>query len=128
MYLKMNKCVPIVLLSVLAGCGSLDQVNNNMQQTNELLQQNTRIMTTSLETVAANTQEVKRSTDTMMQFESTIKENSSLIQRILGQLSEHPLFFPIVFLMILLLLLVPSLILYFAFRSLNKALLANRKK
>lgn len=99
-----------------------------MQHTNELMQENTRVMKTSLETIAANTEEVKRSTDTMMKFESTIKENSSLIQRILGQLSEHPLFFPIVFLAILCLLLVPSLILYFAFRSLKQALLANRKK
>lgn len=95
-----------------------------MQHTNELMQQNTRVMTTSLETIAANTEEVKRSTDTMIKFESTIKENSSLLQRIMGQLSEHPLFFPIVFLVILCLLLVPSLILYFAFRSLNRQISA----
>ena len=110
----------VLLLFVVPGCGSLDQMHSNMQQTNELLKENSRIMTASQETIGTNTEEVRKSTETMMQFQKTIKENSSLVQQILGQLSEHPLFLPIGFFLILLLLLVPSVILYFAFRSLTQ--------
>lgn len=116
----MIKAIAVILLMIVAGCSSIDQMHSNMQQTNELLKENSRIMTASQETIGTNTEEVRKSTETMMQFQKTIKENSSLIQQILGQLSEHPLFFPIGFLLILLLLLVPSMILYFAFRSLTQ--------
>lgn len=127
----MNKIAAFVLLCLLAGCGSLDQTNANMERANALLQENSHVMSRSLDTIGENTKEVRRSTETMMQFESTIKENSSLLQRILGQLSKHPLFFPIVFFAILLLLLIPSVILYFAFKSLYRqmgALLAKKEK
>ncbi len=123
-----KKSIAIVLLSIISGCSSMDKMNDNMQQSNALMQENARVMNTSIATIGANTEEVRGCTETMQAFQSTIEESSSLLQRTLGQLSAHPLFFPMVFLCVLLLLVLPSGIFYFAFWSLNKQIRPLLKK
>jgi hypothetical protein len=123
-----KKSIAIVLLCIIAGCSSIDKMNDNMQQSNALMLENARVMNTSLATIGTNTEEVRRSTETMQAFQSTIEESSSLLQRTLGQLSAHPLFFPMAFLSVLLLLVLPSGIFYFAFWSLNKQIRPLLKK
>jgi hypothetical protein len=93
-----------IICLLLTGCGSIQTMNTNMEHSSALIQ--------------TNTEAVRESTQTMQESTKVIANNTALLERITQPLSTHPSLIPGIFFLVLLLLIVPSLILYLSYRSL----------
>jgi hypothetical protein len=120
----MKKSISIVLLSILAGCGNLQTLNDSMDRSNEMIQGNTTAVTKSSEVIHENTMAVMESTKTLAESKEVIAGSTAFLQQAMNQLNLHPILFPFLMIVILIALILPSVILLTSYRTLSEKLSA----
>lgn len=114
------------ILICFAGCGTLREMNSNMEKTNELLDENIVVLTESKGTIENNTAAVTHSTDEMQEFEGIVADNSAAINKVMDEVHAHSYVLSMGVIVLLALLFLPSLILvifYFKFLRNMKSIL-----
>ncbi len=114
-----------LLLLCFAGCGTINTMNSNMQEMNGTIELNIETIQNSTGKIEENTAEVVRSTEQMADFKKIIASNTNDINVGVDGAKEHATLFPIVFLALIALLLLPTAICiifyYMFFRTLRKS-------
>ncbi len=116
----MRRSLLVVALMILAGCGNLQSLNESMDRSNEMILGNTTAVQKSSEVIHENTLAVMESTKTLAESKEVIAGSTAFLQQAMNQLNIHPILFPILIVVILLALALPSLILLTSYRTLSQ--------
>lgn len=108
-----------VLLICFAGCGSINEMNSNMQTSNRLMEENIVVMNVSKESIEENTRHIEQSTDTMKEFAEIIKENTAVITGVMDTVHGHSYALSMGLAALLILLFLPSVILVILFKKIK---------
>jgi hypothetical protein len=115
-----KRSVLYVVFVVLAGCGNISSLNERMDKSTEMIQGNTVAIQRSSEVISNNTLAVMESSKNLEKSTDVIAGSAALLQQTMNQLNLHPILFPFILLLILLALSLPSVILYYSYRTLNQ--------